>query len=168
MDDIDNLLDSLSPVNLDKAENTAVWLERIWDPAIWTVFIENSKDDVSALQALQALLRRLRARGPLLSYTLESLERERQRKALEQLIEWAFDVVSGVRDKSQYSERGQPGEKHRDILIAHTVEQIHERSKWPKNKVYEEVGKRLHLTPDAIRKACGRGSAAWEEMRGTL
>lgn len=71
---------------LAEAEAQALWLEEIWHLTIWAEVIKDSKSDVSAWPALQELLRRLRTRGPLLSYTLDDREHERSligRSALE-------------------------------------------------------------------------------------
>ena len=77
-------MDKKTPLwQLTEAEGTAIWLEMIWAPALGERVIKDSKSDVSAWQALQELLRKLRARGPLLSHTLDGLEHEWQRNALE-------------------------------------------------------------------------------------
>lgn len=131
-------------------EQDTTRLARVMHPALWSRYIEASREDLRAWKMLQAVLRKLRTADLLAS--VETLDHEWERDALSQLIGWAVDVASGAL-KEPPAPQGRPREDISDALIAGTVKDIRCFSKsCYESKDDEEID---GLPPDEPKSACG-------------
>ena len=85
-------------------------------PEMWSqVYVEASHNDPDAWEFLRDLVREYRRRDVMPPAVL---------------IQWALDVVAGIRTKPKRS-RGRPSQANRDAVIVWTIRELHDKAGLP-------------------------------------